>query len=166
MNPWLSRATEKLHFARLALAEAARATADGTVASRPQVAMLEEAAMLHAWGGCLALLNGIAVQLNLPASETPDLQRLLRMAKAGGVHAEALGELDVLRSQPDSWYNLLESKARATWQLRARQEPTLRQPGLIASSMPAEEPVSDDPEALVAAASDFLDRHSATMEEW
>ncbi len=156
-----------MHFAGLALEAAAQASADGSVASRPRTAMLEEAALMHAWGGCLAMLNAVAVHLNLPASdEEPDLRRLLTLARGNGVHAEALTEMQVLRQDPASWLNQLEAKARTTWQVRVRRQQAPQDTGLIASSAVPQAREDAAPAVLVAAAHDFLERHKATMEEW
>lgn len=167
MNPWLSRATEKLHFAHLALEGVVQLSADSGAGSQARRAMLEEAAALHAWGGWLATLNAIAVHLNLPARQQPDTMGLLADAETAGARAEALSEIGVLRQQPASWLNQLERRAGATWQLRARPEETV-QPGrgLIARSTTAEADETTDLNALVAACNDFLERHKAVMEEW
>ncbi len=167
MNPWLTRATEKLHFARLALEAAIPLAAERSVAERARLAMLEEASVLHAWGGWQALLNAIAVHLNLPASDAPDAARLLATASASKAHAEALSEIGVLLEQPASWLNQLGHRAHAAWRPRRMTgQPASKPAGMIATSMPAPEDEQANVEELVAACSDFLERHKAGMEEW
>lgn len=164
MNPWLSRATEKLHFAELALAAAAEASGRAGLAAPAHTAMFREAAAMHAWGGWLATLNAIAQHLNLPVRDFPSADTLARDAREQGVHAEALGEIEMLR-QAGTWLHQLELAWLASWRLRSVASPSIPAAGMLATDTGSGAQDTDLGPVLVACRS-FLERHSAVMEEW
>ncbi len=163
MNPWLSRATEKLHFAEMALEAAEQAADEAALGALPRRAMLFEAAVMHGWGAWVAILHAIAEHLALPLSDFPTTAELLQQAQQRAARSEAVTEIESLRAA-GSWLHALELAWLAGWRLRSAAP--AERPGMIASAGDAPDGELGKLRDSLTHCKDFLERHKNAMEEW